>query len=174
MKKITQYLSIMALSLLIYSCVGPQGERGEDGLDGNANVGSAIYDVATSKWEGNYDGYKTTLIVPEITQDIYENGAVLVYMMKNEGSANQSFNMLPYTWLNNSITEYMDYDAFVGSIDITLRWTDNGVNNTEAPGDPYAFKVIIIAGTPLSVLKTQTDVTNPYQVMNYLSGSCVY
>jgi len=171
MKKITQYLSIMALSLLIYSCVGPQGERGEDG---NANVGSAIYDVAPSKWVGNADGYTTTLKVPEITQDIYENGAVLVYMMKNEGSADQSFNMLPYTWLNNSITEYMDYDAFIGSIDITLRWTDNGVNSTNAPGDPYAFKVVVIEGTPLSVLKTQVDISNPYQVMSYMSGSCVY
>jgi hypothetical protein len=156
--------------LISFSCIGPRGEDGIDGIDGkDANVGSAIYDVGPSKWAGNIDGFVTTLNVPELNKDIYENGAVLVYMLKNENSADQSFNQLPYTWLNNSITEYMDFDAFIGSIDITLRWVDNGVNNTEAPKDNYTFKVIVIAGIPLSVLKTKTDIRDPDAVMEYLS-----
>jgi len=169
MRTISLFVSIITIFLLSYSCTGPRGEDGIDGIDGkNANVGAAIYDVAPAKWEGNVDGFVTTLKVPELNKDIYENGAVLVYVLKNENSADQSFNQLPYTWLFNSMTEYMDFDAFIGSIDITRRWTDNGVNNTEAPKDYYTFKVIVISGTPLSVLETKTDISDPDAVMQYL------
>jgi hypothetical protein len=165
MKTITSLFSIFAIILLSFNCIGPQGQ------DGNANVGSAIYDIPASDWNGNVDGFVTTLDVPELNQDIYENGAVLVYLLKNETSKDQSFNQLPYTWLYNSITEYMDFDVYIGSIDITLRWVDNGVNNTEAPKDAYTFKVIVIEGTPLSMLKTKTDISNPDAVMAYLSAN---
>lgn len=170
MKTITSLISIFAIILFSFSCVGPQGE---DGRDGNANVGSAIYDIDASEWNGNVDGFVTTLKVTELTRDIYENGAVLVYLLKNENTSDKSFNQLPYTWLNNSITEYMDFDAFIGSIDITIRWVDNGVNNTEAPRNTYSFKVIVIEGTPLSVLNTKTDISNPEAVMAYMSANTI-
>lgn len=170
MKTLTLIFTVLTVLILNFSCVGPAGRDGIDGIDGQdgiANVGAAIYDVEPSAWTGNVDGFVTTLNVPEITQYVYENGAVLIYVLKNEGSADQSFNQLPYTWLNGSMTEYMDYDAYLGSIDINLRWTDNGVNSTEAPTGNYAFKVIVIEGTPLSVLATQTDISNPDAVMSY-------
>jgi hypothetical protein len=167
MKTITSLFSISAIILLSFSCIGPRGE------DGNANVRSAVFDIDASKWHGNVDGFVTTLELPEITNDIYENGAVLVYMLKKENTADQSFNQLPYTFLDNNTTEYMDFDAFIGSINITLRWVDNGVNNTETPKDPYTFKVILIEGTPLSVLKMKTDISNPDAVMSYLSVNSV-
>jgi hypothetical protein len=158
--------------------MGPRGYDGIDGRDGvdgkDANIGSAVYDIQPSKWNGNIDGFKTTLDVPELTSDIYYNGAVLVYVLKNENSADKSFNQLPYTWLYNSNTEYMDFDAFVGSIDITLRWVDNGVNNTQAPDGTYTFKVIIISGTQLSVLKTKTDISDPDAVIDYLSNKIIF
>jgi hypothetical protein len=167
MKTISLFISIFTIFLLSYSCIGQKGEDGIDGKD--ANVGAAIFDIIPSKWEGNVDGFVASLNVPELTNDIYENGAVLVYMLKNENSVDKSFNQLPYTWLNNSNTEYMDFDAYIGRIDITLRWVDNGVNNTEAPKDNYTFKVIVISGTPLSVLETKTDISDPDAVMEYLS-----
>lgn len=177
MRTITSIVSIFAITFLSFSCVGPQGEDGldgRDGRDGNANVGAAIYDIAPSEWEGNIDGFVTNLNVPELTNNIYENGAVLVYLLKNENTSNQSFNQLPYTWLYNNTTEYIDYDAYIGRIDITLRWVDNGLNNTEAPKSDYTFKVIIIEGTPLSLLKTKTDISNPDAVMAYLSTDIIF
>jgi len=171
MRTITTLVLIFAFIFLCFSCVGPQGEDGIDGRDGNANVGSAIYDIDASGWEGNVDGFVTTLNVPELTKNIYENGAVLVYLLKNESTPDKSFSQLPYTWLNNTMTEYMDFDAYIGSIDITLRWVDNGVNNTEAPKGRYTFKVIVIAGTALSVLETKTDISNPNAVISYLSAN---
>ncbi|HOO83748.1 MAG TPA: hypothetical protein PLS94_04230 [Prolixibacteraceae bacterium] len=176
------FLAIFAALLVFSSCVGPRGFDGLDGKDGRdgldgidgrdgrdgiANVGAVIYDVDASSWFGNIDGYSTVLDVPEITNYVYENGAVLVYVLQNEGTDNQHFNQLPYTWLNNTYTEYMDFNAFVGSIEIILRWVDNGVNNTEAPTGPYAFKVIVIEGTPLAVLEASVDISNPEAVMSF-------
>ena len=173
MKTLTLIFTVLTVLILNFSCIGPAGRDGIDGIDGKdgiANVGAAIYDVEPSAWTGNVDGFVTNLIVPEITQYVYENGAVLVYMLRNEGSDNQSFNQLPYTWLNGTMTEYMDFDAYLGSIDINLRWVDDGVNSTEAPTGNYTFKVIVIEGTPLSVLKNEIDVSNPDNVMDYFGG----
>ncbi|MBN2261903.1 MAG: collagen-like protein [Prolixibacteraceae bacterium] len=176
------FLAVFAALLVFSSCVGPRGFDGLDGKDGRdgidgldgrdgrdgiANVGAVIYDVDASSWFGNIDGYSTVLDVPEITDYVYENGAVLVYVLQNEGADDQHFNQLPYTWLNNTYTEYMDFNAFVGSIEIILRWVDNGVNNTEAPTGPYAFKVIVIEGTPLAVLEASVDISNPEAVMSF-------
>jgi hypothetical protein len=96
MRTFTSIISVFTLLLLSYSCMGPQGNDGLDGRDGIANVGATIYDVEPSGWSGNLDGFKTTLKVPELNQKIHQNGAVLVYMIKNEGTADQSFNQLPY------------------------------------------------------------------------------
>ena len=177
MRTLTLIFTVLTVLILNFSCIGPAGRDGIDGIDGQdgiANVGAAIFEVGPSKWTGNVDGFVTTLNVPEINQYVYENGAVLVYMLRNEGTANQSFNQLPYTWLDGSTTEYMDFDAYIGSIDITLRWTDNGVNTTEAPTGTYVFKVIVIEGTPLSVLATQTDISNPDAVMNFLGRATTF
>lgn len=170
------FLAIFAVLLVFTACVGPRGfdgmdgKNGRDGIDGRdgiANVGAVIYDVDASSWFGNIDGYSTIIDVPEITNYVYENGAVLVYVLQNESSENKFFNQLPYTWLNNTYTEYMDFNAFVGSIEIIMRWVDNGVNSTEAPTGPYAFKVIVVEGTPLAVLEASVDISNPEAVMSY-------
>lgn len=175
MRTLTLLTTAITLIVLNFSCIGPAGHDGVDGIDGqDANVGAAIYDVEASSWSGNVDGFVTSLNVPEITNNVFNNGAVLVYNLRNEGTDDQSFNQLPYTWLNNTTTEYMDFDAFVGRIDITLRWVDNGVNNTEAPKGMYTFKIIVIEGTPLSVLESQTDISNPEAVMNYFSTNATF
>lgn len=175
----TLRLTILATILAVFaiSCVGPRGydgRDGQDGEDGTANVGVAIYDVQANEWTGDVDGYTASLIVPEITEYVYQNGAVLIYMLKDEGTDVQSFSQLPYTWLNSGNTEYMDYNAFIGRIDITIRWVDNGINTTEAPDGKYSFKVIVIEGTPLAVLKQETDLSNPELVLDYLSGKQLF
>lgn len=170
-------LLFVVLSSLLIACTGPRGYDGFDGVngidgrdgkDGKANVGAAIYDVEPNSWFGDVDGYTTTLNVPEINNYVFENGAVLVYMLQDEGSDMQRFSQLPYTWLYNSNTEYLDFSAFVGRIEITIRWVDEGINNTEAPKGLYSFKVIVIEGTPLSVLQANTDISNPEAVLNYI------
>jgi hypothetical protein len=146
---------------------GVQGEQGIQGVPGNANVHSVQYIVAPEDWTGDIDGYWATLVVNEITSSIYNNGAVLVYELNENNPNNKFFYMLPYTEVEDSLVTYMDFNVFVGEIKLLVRWIDGGKNNTSAPEYDYIFKVVIIEGTPLSVLKNEVNVSNYRAVAKY-------
>jgi len=168
--KIVHTLKYVVFStiILLAGCRGDEGPMGPRGFEGNANVKSVIYDVPSTDWSGDVDGYKAVLSVPEITTDILDNGAVLVYRLNEENPSNRYFYMLPNTSVDDTSITYMDYDVFVGEIDIYLKWIDNGVNTTEPPSSTYSFKVIIIEGTPLSTLKEKVNLSNISAVEAYL------
>jgi hypothetical protein len=150
------------LIAVLTNCTGPEGPagapgyNGKDGLDGINYNRSVIYDVDPADWDGGPDGYFVNLEVPEITDDIYYNGAVLVYRLV-EIEPN-SFNMLPYTWVDNALTRYMDFDVYVGSIDLIYKEVLDGMNYTPAPEVLMSFKIVIIEGIPLATLKTKVNV----------------
>jgi hypothetical protein len=149
--------------LVFTQCKGP---RGNDGIDGINYTHSAIYDISSSDWTGDLNGYDFSISVPEITEDIYNNGAVLVYRLIE--TAPKSFNMLPYSYVDNSLTVYMDFDAYVGSIDLIYKEVNNGVNNTTDPG-AMSFKVVIIEGIPLATLKGMVDISDYGSVAKLLN-----
>jgi hypothetical protein len=147
--------------------MGPMGNDGQDGLDGINYTHSVIYDVDPSEWIGSADGYNVSLNVPEITDDIYYNGAVLVYRLIEINP--KSFNLLPYTYVNNTLAIYMDFDAYVGSIDLTYKEVFEGVNDTPAPVDLMSFKIVIIEGIPLATLKTKVNINDYAAVLKMLN-----
>jgi hypothetical protein len=161
---IVRICSFMLLIALFVQCtgpegpMGPQGYDGQDGLDGINYTHSVIYDVDPSEWVGDVDGYYVSLNIPEITDDIYYTGAVLVYRLIEIEP--KSFNLLPYTWVDNALAVYMDFDAFVGSINLTYREVFEGVNDTPAPADLMSFKIVIIEGIPLATLKTKVNIND--------------
>jgi hypothetical protein len=159
--------SFFILALIAIQCSGPtgpegpQGPRGYDGqngADGTALAYSVLYDVYPEDWSGNVDGYRVYLDVPEITEDIYYTGAVLVYRLFE--AEPKSFNLLPYTYVDNALSIYMDFDAYVGGIDMIYKEVYDGLNDTYAPASLMTFKVMIIEGIPLAKLKTMVDVNN--------------
>jgi len=153
--------SLILMSLLFVQCIGPRGPQGldgQDGLDGINYTKSIIYDVAVTTWEGDLNGYYSYLNVPEINDDIYYDGAVLVYRLIE--TTPKSFNMLPYTYMDNLLTIYMDFDAYVGGIDLIYKEVYDGVNDTQVPEMAMAFKVIIIEGIPIAKVKTMVDVND--------------
>ncbi len=147
--------------------VGPRGNDGQNGLDGINYTRSVIYDVNASEWTGNADGYNASLAVPEITDDIYNNGAVLVYRLIEIDP--KSFNLLPYTYVDNDLTIYFDFDAYVGNISLIYKEITGGVNSTVAPADLMSFKVVIIEGIPLAALKNMVDVNDYAAVSKMLN-----
>jgi len=164
--------SLFLLVLLFVRCEGPMGpqgydgqngQNGQDGLDGSLNY-SVIYDIEPNEWSGNLDGYETWLDVPEITETIYYEGAVLVYKLIEIDPI--SFNMLPYTYVDNALTVYMDFDAYLGGINIMYKEVFDGVNDTPVPG-AMSFKVLIIEGIPLATLNKMVDVSD-YQAVSKL------
>jgi len=150
------------LMLLFSQCTGPEGPMGNDGLDGLDGLDginfthSVIYDIDPSDWIGDANGYDALIDVPEITDDIYYNGAVLVYRLIE--TEPKSFNMLPYTYVDNTLTVYIDFDAYIGSIDLIYKEIFEGVNDTPVPANIMSFKVLIIEGIPLAALKGMVDV----------------
>lgn len=144
--------------LLFSQCTGPEGPMGNDGLDGNSFAYSVIYDIDPSEWVGDVNGYYALIDVPEITEDIYNNGAVLVYRLIE--TEPKSFYMLPYTYVDDSLTVYMDFDAYIGSIDLIYKEVLDGVNDTPILVNIMSFKVLIIKGIPLATLKGLVDVSD--------------
>jgi len=156
--ELVRICSFFLFMVVFVQCTGPQGNDGHDGTDGINYTHSVIYDVDPSEWSGNTDGYNVLLDIPEITDDIYYNGAVLVYRLIEIEP--KSFNLLPYTYVDNALTIYFDFDAYVGSIDLIYKEVFDGVNDTPAPVAIMSFKVVIIEGIPLATLKTLVNVND--------------
>lgn len=154
----------LLLMLIFVQCTGPEGPMGPPGYDGINFTHSVIYDVDPSEWIGDLNGYNAWIDVPEITEDIYYNGAVLVYRLL-EYLEPKSFNLLPYTYVDNALIVYMDFDAYVGGIDLIYKEVYDGVNDTPAFTGIMSFKVVIIEGIQLAILKTRVDVNDYTAVM---------
>lgn len=151
--------ALLITVLAFTACVGPRGPRGldgEDGIDGINYTHSAIYDVEANEWDGDANGYNVWLEVPEINEDIYYDGAVLVYRLIEVDPI--SFNMLPYTYVDNDFTIYMDFDAYLGGINLIYKEVLAGVNDTFAPENLMSFKIVIIEGLPLAKVKEMVDI----------------
>jgi hypothetical protein len=161
---ILRVFSYFLLIAVLTNCTGPEGPmgapgyNGQDGVDGINYTHSVIYDVDPVDWTGNPDGYNAELDVPEITDDIYYNGAVLVYRLIE--SEPKSFNLLPYTYVDNALSIYMDFDAYVGTINLIYKEVFDGMNDTPAPEALMSFKIVIIEGIPLATLKTRVNVND--------------
>jgi hypothetical protein len=152
--KATRISAFFLLSVILIQCIGIEKDSGTREIN---NTYSAIYDISSSKWTGDVNGYNQYINVPEINEDIYYNGAVLVYRLFE--NAPKSFNMLPYTYTDNLLTVNMDFDVYIGNINLTYKEVYNGVNDTPIPDD-MSFKVVIIEGVPLAVLKGMVDINN--------------
>ena len=77
-EKIIRICPFVLLMLMYSRCTRIEGPIGNDGLDGINYTRSVIYDIGPSDWVGDVNGYNAFIDVPEITDDIYYNGAVLV------------------------------------------------------------------------------------------------
>jgi hypothetical protein len=143
---------------VLANCTGNEGPAGPPGLDGINYTHSVIYEVDPADWSGDVDGYNAVLDIPEITNDIYYNGAVLVYRLIEIEP--KSFNLLPYTYVDNALAIYFDYDAYVGSINLIYKEVFDLVNDTPAPENVMSFKIVIFEGIPLATLKTMVDVSD--------------
>jgi hypothetical protein len=141
---------------------GPQGIQGIPGQDGNANVNSYTYNVYLNDWTLDAADYGINLLVPEITQSILDNGAVLVYM----GVGSGSWVSLPYiVWNVGYASQYLPIIS-VGKV--TIWKTDSDFFQTDNPGDK-TFKVIVIAGSGFSAMPSNIDLNNYEEVAGYLN-----
>ncbi len=138
------------VSLLVtLGCEGPEGPTGPKGKDGNANVHSSVWQVtSTSSWTYNSSNFSYIVSISDdiITQDIVDNGVVLVYMQNNVYT---DWTLLPVThFVSPSSTYFRRFFAVsdVGNVNVYVQDSDltQPVNPVTAYGTHY-FKVVAIA-----------------------------
>lgn len=159
---------LLAIFAAFTACVGPRGPEGppgrdglagRDGRDGNFNVISIRYEVFADDWlvsgiQGE-PGYFLELEfeVPEITNDIAEDGVVLVYYRAQAGDP---WILLPYTFISSDdppFTEVLDFIYGPAFVNFKSQANDFGATPYEG-----TFRVIIADAIPVG--KTALDYRN--------------
>ena len=158
MKKLSLIcMTVLAISFLA-SCRGPQGPAGHDG---NANVASSKVTIHDYDWkwdnfytdaEGNERGqFYVTIDYPAINNNVYNHGAVLVYM-DNEGAWSQ----VPLTYYyaeNDGLYEASIEVATLNDGGVNLFWTESDLWKVRPK--THDFKIVAIEAT---VYKNRSDV----------------
>ena len=159
MKKLSVIcMTILAVSFLA-SCRGPQGPAGHDG---NANVASSTVTIYPNNWEWVNDcQWMVEIDYPAITDNVFNYGAVLVYM-----DVEGSWSQVPLTYYYQDLLEYDDGTEEVinceASIEVStlndggvrLFWTESDFYNGYRP-DTHDFKIVAIEAT---VYSSRSDV----------------
>ena len=116
------------------SCFYKSGGSTIISLNGTTNSGN---------WQGDGDEYCTTFSVNALTQNIIDNGAILVYA-EAEGSILQ----LPFSFTQGTWSTHVFYTAQVGLLEICYQ-DDDGL--TPNPGS-WNFKVVIISPSDMLII----------------------
>lgn len=182
MKKLKIIAMLILLTVFATSCkkeTGPTGPAGPAGPAGTANViyspwiafDGANWSAATMEYGNNIRTYNDS--VPEITQNIIDGGAVLVYF-KLYGLG---YPMpLPFTYnglTTPGINQHFSYRLLEKVLSLVLYNLDNTddpgfIDNTPPPGNFYRY--VIIPGGVLSSIGAKNLKEMSYeQVCNKLN-----
>ena len=176
LRKASHIFFVALTAVFLSSCfrgpqgpIGPQGQdglNGRDGLDGNANVISINYAADPSHWydvgtPGEDDYFMALdLDVPEITQDIVDNGLVLVYY---RADTQDPWTALPYTIVshNPDYIEKLDFIYDLGFVGMQSQASDRNATAYEG-----IFRVIVATAIPVG--KMEVDYSNYHEVSTLL------
>ena len=165
-------LSIICMTVLavfaMASCRGPMGPQGPAGHDGNANVASSTVTVYPNNWEwdrlftdgqGHERGrYIVTIDYPAINNNVYNYGAVLVYM-----DVEGTWSQVPLTYYyspdddengNPNLYEASIEIATLNDGGVRIFWTESDFWKVDRP-DTHRFKIVAIEA---SVYSNRSDV----------------
>lgn len=149
MKKLSVIcMTILAVAFMA-SCRGPQGPAGHDGHDGNdANVSSSTVTVKSNDWEwNNANGqWVVTIDYPAINNNVYNYGAVLVYM-----DVSGAWSQVPLTYYYQDLDNQGNTINCEASIEVAtlsdgavrLFWTESDFYDEMRP-ETHDFKIVAI------------------------------
>ena len=143
-KSIVMTMLVGVSAIVLNGCSGRDGAPGAQGPEGNANVLTMGYSILPSQWAYSSPVLWVDLVDPDITSNIMNSGAVLVYM-ESGGNTTQlpitSFYTSPATY-----TETMTATHYLGNVEIDIEDSDAGAPGT--PG-PISFKVVTMSSRKL-------------------------
>ena len=117
---------------------GPEGPTGATGATGNANVNTQTFTI--SSWTYSSPSYSASVTDYDITQDIVDNGAVMVYVSNGSGG----WQPLPLTVYPSS-SYSSTYTTVHALYTVAFYKTDSDLTQPADPGT-LSFKVVAIAG----------------------------
>jgi len=140
------------------------GADGQDGEDGNANViASEWFSFENSDWGGNDDQQNVTKDAPEITQNVLDSSAILVYRQVLAPSDGPT--PLP---VYNGIF-YTSFTLDVGEIDFkTIRTDGNTVIISNSSNVQYRYVIIPPAASTSGKANYDFEKMTYEEVMNHL------
>ena len=164
MKKLSVICATILAVFFMASCRGPQGPAGHDG---NANVASSTVTIYSNNWQwlDQYGQWMVEIDYPAINNNVYNHGAVLVYM-----DVDGAWSQVPLTYY------YQDVDSDGNTINceasievatlndggVRLFWTESDFYDGARPGT-HDFKIVAIEA---SVYSHRSDVDyNSYEAV---------
>lgn len=160
MKKISIICMTVLAVFAMASCRGPQGPAGQDG---NANVASSTVTVNSNDWQwlNNSGQWMVEIDYPAINNNVYNYGAVLVYM-----AVDNAWSQVPLTYYyqdvitnNEGQQETINCEASIevatlNDGGVRLFWTESDFYDGMRP-ETHDFKIVAIEA---SVYANRTDV----------------
>lgn len=144
-------IALFAALLMASSCRGKDGRDGRDGKD--ANVASSTVTVNSGDWYWDGTSYRVDIDYANITPNIIDYGAVLVYM-----EVSNTWRQLPmtYYYYDDTYSSYFSSSLEVSTYDngLSIFWTENDLSDVGAP-EPHRFKIVVIEA---SIYATRSDV----------------
>jgi hypothetical protein len=147
MKKVKFICMALLAMVAMASCRGPQGPQGPAG---NANVASSTLTIYPNDWnwdqfyvddEGYSRGqYWVTVDYQNITENVFNYGAVLVYM-----DVNGAWSQLPLTYYYEDGDYLAEASLEVATLSdggVTIYWTQSDFWKVQP--DTHAFKIVAI------------------------------
>jgi hypothetical protein len=154
----------MITALLLASTATFTGCTKDDGPNGNANLEHFTYTVQANQWytygvlgQPGFQYYRQ-FDVPEVTQDVMDNGAVMVYIKQDD-----LFYPLPAITDNDGWVNTIQFNVYPGMVEVFVEDTDF---QTENPGT-MTFKIVIF--DQLKSLPNSLDIKDYNQVLAYFS-----
>ena len=169
MKKLSLFCMTVLAVFAMASCRGPQGPQGPAGQDGCANVYSATVRIPSTNTQGelidwewvNNCQWMAEIAYTAINNNIYNHGAVLVYM-----DIDGAWAQVPLTYFyqdevvvtdesghpvldehGHQVTEILNCAAAIEvhtlRDGVRLFWTENDFFDGRIP-DPHDFKIVVI------------------------------
>ena len=142
MKKLKSILAICAIIVLATSCGkdGDPGAQGPTGPAGPQGPGGVYYQIKTvSSWAISSTERSASISASIITSDIYNYGAVMVYV-KNSSS----WESLPRTYFPYGGNEYTQTWRFMYNTgQVTIKIQDDDLTTPSNPGT-QTFKIICL------------------------------
>ena len=154
--KINIYLLTLVM-VVIFGCkktgregpagpAGPAGAAGQNGTNGNANVKSHPF---SHSWKGSDFPFTSVTIppfaIPDITQDIIVNGAIIGYVSTDLGA---TWILLPHSISIQPGSQTIIRGEFiVGQYIVKVSRSDGGViaNTGQISGPTLQFKIVTIS-----------------------------